>query len=129
MAPKKRLDWKFHSLTAVESSMDLLKFVNQYVKDHNFHGTPKFGNLTVQGKPVGCQIATCKRHIDCKKKMQFSRRSRAVFGDLSLGRRDGETFVLIGTVGVCDGPLDLKALKKKNCRHFAEYNHSPGKQG
>jgi len=129
MAPKQRLDWKFHLLIAVDPSTDLLAFANKWVKDHNFHGTPKFGNFVVEGQPAGCQIATCKRHIGCKKKVQFTRRSRAVFGALPLPPRDGETFVLIETVGVCDGPLNLKAIKKKNCRDLAEYNHSPGKQG
>ena len=83
----------------------------------------------VEGKPAGYQIATCIRHIGCKKKVQFTRRSQAVFRALPLPPRDGETFVLIETVGVCDGPLNLKAIKKKNCRDFAEDNHSPGKQG
>ena len=108
MPPKNKLDWGFHALMAVPSSTDLLVFANQWVKDHKFHGTPKFSNLVVEGQPAGCQIATCQRHIGCSKKYKFTRRTRARSPELSLPSGDCDAFVLIEVVGKCDGPFDLK---------------------
>jgi len=127
MAPKVVIDWSFQSIERAPEDKCVLKFAHQWTKNHNFKCIIKFGNLKVEGKQCGCQIAKCDFHLGCLTRYRFSLRSSRVFTELHKPSQPGDYFILVEKWKECDpnAEINVKRAKKENLKTFFDAHLSP----
>jgi len=111
--------WKFSSCERVKPHSDLKELSKTYLASRKIVATdPNHGHLKLNGMPGSCYISRCIRHIDCKRKYRFTLRGRDVLAEERLDV-EGDDFLLVQDIGVCDGPDNVEVLKKHWCHTYA----------